>query len=58
MLGLQLLKEVAGVLDPEMLLKSKAGYNDYEEENQPFQEVLNHMEDAQSQVTASKTRVQ
>lgn len=58
MLGLQLLREVAGVPDPEMLLKSKSGYNDYEEENQPLQEVLDRTEDTQSKVTAAKTRVQ
>ncbi|XP_074883030.1 protein FAM47E [Buteo buteo] len=53
----KLLREVAGVPDPEMLLKSKSGYNDYEEENQPLQEVLDHTEDTQSKVTAAKTRV-
>jgi len=41
-----------------MILKSKAGYSDYEQENQPLQEVLAHVEDTQSKVTASKTRVQ
>lgn len=58
MLGLQILREVAGVLDPDMILKSKAGYSDYEQENQPGQEVLGHMEDMQSKVRASKTQVQ
>lgn len=58
LLGLQILREVAGVLDPDMILKSKAGYSDYEQENQPGQEVLGHMEDMQSKVRASKTQVQ
>ncbi|XP_061298705.1 protein FAM47E [Pezoporus flaviventris] len=53
----KILKEVAGVLDPDMMLKSKTGYSDYEQENQPGQEVLGHMEDMQSKVTASKTQV-
>ncbi|XP_030348360.1 protein FAM47E-like isoform X2 [Strigops habroptila] len=53
----KILREVAGVLDPCMTLKSKAGYSDYEQENQPSQEVLGHMEDMQSKVTASKTQV-
>ncbi|KAM9663241.1 protein FAM47E-like [Morphnus guianensis] len=52
-----LLREVAGVPDPEMLLKSKSGYNDYEQENQPLQEVPDHTEDTQSKVTAAETRV-
>ncbi|XP_075278202.1 protein FAM47E [Opisthocomus hoazin] len=51
------LREDAGVLDRQMILKSKAGYSDYEQENQPLQEVLAHVEDTQSKVTASKTRV-
>ncbi|KAM4674524.1 protein FAM47E [Amazona ochrocephala] len=53
----KILREVAGVLDPDMTLKSKAGYSDYEQENQPGQEVLGHMEDMQSKVTASKTQI-
>ncbi|XP_032841455.2 protein FAM47E isoform X2 [Tyto alba] len=53
----KLLREVAGALDPEMLLKNKAGYSDYEQENQPLLEVLDHMEDTRGKATASKTRV-
>ncbi|XP_059682701.1 protein FAM47E [Gavia stellata] len=53
----KLLREVASVLDAEMCLKSKAGYSVCEQENQPLQEVLDHMEDMQSKATASKTRV-
>lgn len=57
MLGVWLLRGVAGVSDPEMLLKSKAGYSVCEQENQPLQEVLDHMEDTQSKVTTFKTRL-
>ncbi|KAM6071875.1 protein FAM47E-like [Theristicus caerulescens] len=53
----KLLREVAGVLDPEMLLKSEAGYGVCEQEKQPLQEVLDHREDMQSKATASKPRV-
>ncbi|KAM6361102.1 protein FAM47E-like, partial [Alca torda] len=53
----KLLREDAGVPDPEGLLKSKAGAGVHEQENQHLQEVLHRMEDMQSKVTASKTRV-
>ncbi|XP_009475465.1 PREDICTED: protein FAM47E-like [Nipponia nippon] len=53
----KLLREVAGVLDPEMLLKSEAGYRVCEEEKQPLREVLDHTEDTRSKATASKPRV-
>ncbi|XP_054060223.1 protein FAM47E [Rissa tridactyla] len=53
----KLLREDAGVPDPEVLLKSKAGYSVCEQENHPLQEVLHHMEDMQSKVTASETGV-
>lgn len=58
LLGLQLFEEVAGVLGPEILFKSKAGYNDYQRETQTPQEVQDHMEDKQMKVTGCKKLVQ
>ncbi|XP_032042109.1 protein FAM47E-like [Aythya fuligula] len=43
----KLFEEVAGVPGPEILFKSKAGYNDYQRETQTPQEVQDHMEDKQ-----------
>lgn len=58
LLGLQLFEEVAGVSGPEILFKSKAGYNDYQRETQTPQEVQDHMEDKQMKVTGCKKLVQ
>nr|XP_038034174.1 protein FAM47E [Anas platyrhynchos] len=42
---------------PEILFKSKAGYNDYQRETQTPQEVQDHMEDKQMKVTGCKKLV-
>ncbi|XP_071894128.1 protein FAM47E isoform X1 [Anas platyrhynchos] len=53
----KLFEEVAGVPGPEILFKSKAGYNDYQRETQTPQEVQDHMEDKQMKVTGCKKLV-
>ncbi|XP_035181531.1 protein FAM47E-like isoform X2 [Oxyura jamaicensis] len=53
----KLFKEVAGVLSPEILFKSKTGYNDYQRETQTPQEVQDHMQDKQIKVTGCKKLV-